>query len=234
MVHNIKDFFSKSPWGSFLLAILALFSALTYSYIEEVIGEKSVWIGGFFSIITLIVIITISLTISKLEIKKDYQDNNDILKAFIEGHGLGDLISERELSNIESKATSIWVFTRDLSNDIGISGTNSQDNEIFETVKENLKKNKKYTYFIPDEPLKHGAIEEFKKLHNFDNGQVRFCLIPIKEFHIVSEIAIYDKDIAMQWFPSKKMNYYIRLDDIHKMGIVGSGELLLSEYPPSN
>jgi len=230
MTQHIKDFFTKSPWGTSLLAILALFSMLAYSYIEEVVGEESVLIGGVFSILTLITIIVISSTVSKLEIKKEYQENNDILKAFIEGHGLGDLISERELSNIESNANSIWVFTRDLSNDIGISGANTQDNAIFETVKKNLEANKKYTYFIPDEPHKYGAIEEFKKLHNFDNKQVRFCLIPIKEFHIVSELAIYDKNIAVQWFPSKKMNYYIRLDDIHRMGILGSGELLLSKY----
>jgi hypothetical protein len=232
MTQNIKDFFTKSTWGTSLLAILALFSALTYSYIEEIVGEKGVLIGGIFSVFTLVVIITISLTISKLEIKKDYQDNNDILKAFIEGHGLGDLISERELSDIESNANSIWVFTRDLSNDIGISSANIQDNAIFETVKKNLEAGKKYTYFIPDDPLKHGAIEEFRKLHTFNDEQVCFCLIPIREFHIVSEIAIYDKNIAVQWFPSKKMNYYIRLDDIHRMGIAGSGKLLLSKYPP--
>lgn len=234
MVQHIKVFFTESPWGASLLAILALLSALSYSYIEEIIGEKSVLIGGIFSVLTLVTIILISSTVSKLEIKKDYQDNNDILKAFIDGHGLGDLISERELGDIESKYNSIWVFTRDLSNDIGISSTNTQDNLIFKTVKENLKTNKKYTYFIPDSPHMHGAIEVFKERHNLNIEQVKFCLIPIKEFHIVSEIAVYDEIYAVQWFPSKKMNYYIKLDDIHRMGIIGSGKILLTKYPPSN
>jgi len=230
MILHIRDFFTKSPWGTSLLALLALLAALTYTYVEEIVGEQGVMVGGIFAMLTLIVIIVISFTVSRLEVQEEYKANNDILKAFIEGHGLGDLISERELSNVESKANSIWVFTRDLSNDIGISHTNVQDNTIFETVKDNLKTNTEYTYFIPDEPYKYGAIEEFKKLHKFDNKQVRFCLIPSKEFHIVSEMAIYDKDLAVQWFPSNKMNYYIKLDDSHRMGIIGSGELLLDKY----
>jgi len=230
MILHIRDFFTKSPWGTSLLALLALLSALTYTYVEEIVGERSVMVGGIFAILTLITIIIISFTVSRLEIQKEYKANNDILKAFIEGHGLGDLISERELSNVEKEANSIWVFTRDLSNDIGVSHTNVQDNAVFDAVKENLKINKKYTYFIPDEPYKYGAIKEFKKLHDFDDNQVRFCLIPSKEFHIVSEIVVYDKSVALQWFPSSKMNYYIKLDDVHRMGIIGSGELLLDKY----
>ena len=148
MILHIKDFFTKSPWGTSLLALLALLSALTYTYIEEIVGERGVMAGGIFAILTLITIIVISSTVSRLEVQEEYKANNDILKAFIEGHGLGDLISERELSGIESNANSIWVFTRDLSNDIGISYTNIQDNAIFETVKDNLKARKKYVYFI--------------------------------------------------------------------------------------
>lgn len=202
MIEYITEFIS-SPWGTFLLTILTLIVILAYSYI----ADKSVAI--------ILILILILSTFSRLEIKEEYRENNEILKAFIKEQNLGNLITEKELSNIKTNAKSIWVFTRDLSNDIGIS---------------NSKEKKQYTYFIPDEPSKYNEIEEFKKLHKFTDDQVSFCLIPPREFHIVSEIVIYDKKYAMQWFPSKKMNYFIRLNDTYKSGIISSGELLLNKY----
>jgi hypothetical protein len=220
--------FISSPWGTFLLTILTLVVVLAYSYI----ADRSVAI--------ILILILILATFSRLEIKEEYRENNEILKAFIEGQNLDDLITKRELSNVEATAKSIWVFTRNLSNGTGISNSNNQNNEIFKAIEEklaisdNLKEKKKYTYFIPDEPSKYGAIEEFKKLHKFSDDQVEFCLIPAKEFHIVSEIVIYDKKYAMQWFPNKKINYYIRLGDTYTMGIIDSAELLLNKYLKKN
>ena len=216
--------FISSPWGTFLLTILTLVVVLAYSYI----ADRSVAI--------ILILILILATFSRLEIKEEYRENNEILKAFIEGQNLDDLITKRELSNVEATAKSIWVFTRNLSNGTGISNSNNQNNEIFKAIEENLKKKQKkeYTYFIPGKPSNYGAIEEFKKLHQLTDDQVQFCLIPAKEFHIVSEIVIYDKKYAMQWFPNKKMNYYIRLGDTYKMGIIDSGELLLNKYLKKN
>ena len=230
-IDDIKHFFTESPGGTASFGLLTLLSGIAYVYFEELLGGTGILIGGVFAIFTIALISLTSSAVSRLQIQQEYQANNAILEAFIEGHGLGDLISERELGNIESNSNEIWVFTRDLSNDIGIEEINNQgDNCVFKTVKKNLIAGKRCTYFIPDEPKKIGAIEEFKKIHEYNERQVRFCLIPTNEFHVVSEIAIYDNNEAVQWFPSKKMNYFIRLDDSHRMGIIGSGQLLLNKY----
>ena len=229
MFDNINKFI-KSPLGMTLLSLLTFLTALIIAYMEEKIGTYNLIIGGIFTLVIVTITMIIFSNFSRLEIKEEYKDNNEILKGFIKAQGLGDLISEHELSRLESEAKSIWVFSLDLSNDIGIKSLHEQNNEVFEAVKANLKDGKEYTYFIPDEPLKYGAIEKFKEQHQFKKDQVKFCLIPVKEFHIVSEIAIYDNKTAVQWFPSKNVNYYIKLDDNHTMSIIGSGKLLLSEY----
>lgn len=229
MFHTINNFI-KSPLGMTLLTLLTFVVALIIGYWEDKIGTANLMIGGIFTLIIISITMIIFANFSKLAIKEEYQENNEVLKGFIKAQGLGDLVSEHELARLESEAKSIWVFSLDLSNDIGISSINEQNNEIYEAVKKNLKEGKKYTYFLPDEPLKYGAIEKFKEIHAFKNGQVKFCLIPVKDFHIVSEIAIYDNKTAIQWFPSKNMNYYIKLDENYTMSIIGSGQLLLSEY----
>jgi hypothetical protein len=210
--------------------MLTFLIAFIIGYLEEKVGMLNLIFGSIFTLIIISITMVIFANFSKLSIKDEYEENNEILKGFITAQGLGDLISEHELARLESQANSIWVFSLDLSNDIGIEGTNEQNNEIFEAVKKNLQDGKQYTYFIPDEPVKYGAIEEFKKKHTYEPNQVKFCLIPIKEFHIVSEIAIYDNSTAIQWFPSKNMNYYIKLDPNYMMNIIGSGKLLLSKY----
>jgi len=229
MFHTINNFI-KSSLGMTLLTLLSFVVAFIIGYEEEKIGTNNLIIGGVFTIIIILIAMVIYANFSKLVIKEEYQENNEVLKGFIKAQGLGDLVSEHELSRLESEAKSIWVFSLDLSNDIGIKNLNEQNNEIFETVKNNLTNGKEYTYFLPDEPLKYGAIEKFKELHEFKQNQVKFCLIPVKEFHIVSEIVVYDKKTAIQWFPSKNMNYYIKLDDNYTMSIIGSGQLLLLEY----
>jgi len=229
MITHINKFFN-SPLGMILLTLITFITAFFINSFEEKLGTTNLIIGSLFTISIIVISIIIYANFSRLEIQEAYEENNEVLKAFIKGQGLGDIVSEHELSRIESNAKSIWVFTLDLSNDIGIEKNNVQTNEIFETVKNNLENGIEYTYFIPDEPLKYGAIEKFKKLHNFKKNQVRFCFIPVKEFHIVSEIVIYDNEQAMQWFPSNEMNYYIRLDKNYTMNIVGSGQLLLDKY----
>jgi len=229
MFHSINTFI-KSPLGMTLLSMLTFLIAFIIGYLEEKVGMSNLIFGGIFTLIIISITMIIFANFSKISIKEEYEENNEILKGFITAQGLGDLISEHELARLESEANSIWVFSLDLSNDIGIESTNEQNNEIFKAVKKNLQDGKQYTYFIPDEPLKYGAIEEFKKKHTYKPNQVNFCLIPVKEFHIVSEIAIYDEMTAIQWFPSKNMNYYIRLDPNYMMSIIGSGKLLLSNY----
>ena len=234
MKEHINNFI-RTPFGSLLVTLMVLMSAYAFDYLESMINNpKNIIYGVLFSIFIIIISIVIYANFSKFEIKQEYETNNEILKAFIQGHGLGDLVNTNELAMIENNAEIIWVFTLDLSNDIGIEKINKQDNTIFKTVRENLKQGKEYIYFLPDEPSIRGSVNYYKEIHKIENDQVKFCFIPKKEFHIVSEIAIYNpksnNPIAMQWFPSSKMNYYIKLDKNYTLNIIGSGDILLEKY----
>jgi hypothetical protein len=229
IITHINNFI-KSPKGSLALTLLVFAVAYFYEYFEDKLNKINIIYGAIFTIFIVIISIIIYANYSKLEIKEEYEKNNNILKAFIEGHGLGNIINEQELTRTEEKANDIWVFTLDLSNDTGDDINDKKDNKIYETVEKNLKKGKKYTYFLPDIRETYGAIEKFKSSHDFNEGQVKFCLIPPKEFHIVSETVVYDKKKALQWFPGSKINYYIKLDDKYRRNIVGSGKILMEKY----
>lgn len=61
----------------------------------------------------------------------------------------GLLISERQLSGIEAKASEAWVVTLDLYND-------TEPGPIQEAVRANLLTGKRYTYFLPDHRTDEG------------------------------------------------------------------------------
>jgi hypothetical protein len=226
MMKNLGNFL-KSPQGAGLLSMLTYITAIAITYLKDAKIGNYLIISVFFSLLIIIVVMLIASEALKLEIEEEYEKNNEKLKGFIETNGLGNIISEHELARLESKSKTIWVFSLDLSNDTGIKNIHKQNNEIQKIVQKNLSDGKKYIYFIPDEPTIYGAIEEYKRIYNYKEGQVKFCLIPPKKFHIVSEIVIYDEKIAVQWFPSKNMNYYIKLDKNYTKSIIETAKLIL-------
>jgi hypothetical protein len=225
MIKKLEKFF-KSPKGALLFAILAYLTAISITYLEDKINKKTLIISALFTVLIIIITIIIFSQYLKLEIKEEYKKNNDILKAFIEAHGLGDFISKDELHMLESEAESIWVFSLDLLN-------NEQNNSTEDLIQKNLNDGKNYIFFIPNT---NENIKKFKQKYNYKEGQVKFCLIPPEEFHIVFKTVIYDNKIAVQWFPSSKemnkknSNYYIKLDENYTMRIIGSAKLFLSKY----
>lgn len=165
-------------------------------------------------------------------VKKDFFDRIKDLEAFIENNGLDKIVSEKSLSLMESMADEIWVFTRDLKNDIGFND-DIRTKEIFKSVKNNIKQGKKYTYFIPDNENIRAYVKEFKHKHKtVIENQITFVFVEPNHYHFISEIAVYNPNNsttynAVQWFPDNHVNYYMGFDKEHLNRIVGIGTWLL-------
>ncbi len=226
----------KHPWVITALTLSAFISAFFLDYLENTVGSTHMLIGALYTIAIVMIAMVIFSLFSRLEVRQEYTKQVDILKGFIEANGLGQIINELQLQAIERKTTSIWVFTLDLANDLGPSVKDGYGQVIFEAVKSNLKDGKRYTYFVPDTPKIHGAIEEYFDKHSFVEGQVTFCVIPFDQFHFISELVIYGAEssmetLAFQWFPSNKLNYYFKLDEAHRRDIVGVARQMLRKHP---
>lgn len=222
----------KHPW---IITTLTVCAFVSVDYLQNAVGATHMLFGALYAVIIVAIAMVIFSIFSRLEVKQEYTKQVDILKGFIEANGLGQIINEHQLQGIEKSAESIWVFTLDMSNDLGASVKNKQTNVIFEAVKSNLKEGKRYTYFVPDTPKVHGAIEEYHDKHTFEKHQVSFCVVPFDEFHFISELVIYDAEStketqAFEWFPSDNLNYYFKLDDDHRRNIVGVSKRLLRKY----
>lgn len=229
----------KHPWVITTLTVCAFISAFFLDYLQNVVGAKHMLYGALYTLVIVAVAMVMFSIFSRLDVKQEYTKQVDILKGFIEANGLGQIINEQQLQGIEKAAQSIWVFSLDMANDLGASTKNKQNDLLFETVKSNLSSGKRYTYFVPDTPKIHGAIEEYHDKHNFKNGQVDFCVIPFDEFHFISELVIYDAETlketqAFEWFPSDNLNYYFKLDDDHRRNIVGISKRLLKKHKQSS
>lgn len=225
----------KHPWIITTLTVCAFVSAFFLDYLQNAVGATHMLIGALYSVAIVFLAMTIFSIFSRLDVKQEYTKQVDILKGFIEANGLGQIINEQQLEGIEKSADSIWVFTLDLSNDLGASVKNKHNKVIFDAVVSNLANGKSYTYFVPDTPKIHGAIEEYHDKHKFKDGQVTFCIIPFDEFHFISELVIYDAEStketqAFEWFPSDNLNYYFKLDDEHRRNIVGVSKQLLKKH----
>jgi len=232
-----KNIFKRLLELSFLSTILALIIGFVIDFISNKIGDINLITAGV--IVFLIAFFSALLGISAYSsyIDKQLEDKVEILKDFIKAYGLGNIINEKTLAIWESAANSIWVVTLDLSNDIGLDNSKNIDKEIVKIVSANLSKGKKYIYFVPNTKEIRGALLQYKKIHSkfYKKGQVKFCIIPESQFHFVNEIVLYDvkentPTRAVQWFPNKKLNYYLEIDEYYQTHLIGILDYMIETY----
>ncbi len=108
---------------------------------------------------------------------------------------------------------------------------------LFNTIKENLEKGKKYKYFLPNNKEIIGKLKIYLDKHKEDikyPKQVQVCLIPEDKFHFFTEIVIYkfknNEPKGFMWFPHKMFNYYLEIDKKFLYNLYGSLESLENEY----
>jgi len=144
----------------------------------------------------------------------------------------GWLLGEVELSRLERESKHSWVFSHDLSNDINQSADGCViEGHLFQSVRTNLQAGNRYTYFVPDTQHICWAIREYRKLHTFDEQQINFVKVPATTFTLVSETVVYNVDeegeMAVEWLPNGKANFYVKMDDIHSRRVLAYGYALL-------
>ncbi|MGB6018596.1 MAG: hypothetical protein WBF77_03275 [Sulfurimonadaceae bacterium] len=167
-------------------------------------------------------------------VQKDFFNKINDLESFIKDNGMDKIISEKSLAIIEKNAKEIWVFTKDLKNDVP-DKENTSGQTIAKAVENNLKNGKKYIYFVPD--TTRGKINDYRsKYKSFVTNaeQVKFVIVKHEYFQFPSETAFYDpyethEDIAqvVQFFPDDKVNYYIGYADNYQSEFFGKASWLL-------
>jgi len=222
---------------SFLSTVLALIIGFIIDFISNKIGNVNLITAGI--IVFLVAFFSALLGISAYSsyIDKQLENKVEILKDFIKAYGLGNIINEKTLAIWEASASSIWVVTLDLSNDIGLDNSKNIDKEIVKTVSVNLSEGKKYIYFVPNTKEIRGALLQYKKIHSkfYKKDQVKFCIIPENQFHFINEIVLYDvkeqlQTKAVQWFPNKKLNYYLEIDEYYQIHLIGILDYMIEKY----
>lgn len=228
----------------------------------ELSKESSIWIG----VITLVIMIgqklftdslktetmllLISLVVIALlfqgylissAVQKDFFNKIHDLESFIKDNGMDKIVSERSLGIIEKNAKEVWVFTKDLKNDLPKKNDTS-GKFISNAVERNLKDGKEYTYFVPD--TLRGKINEYRsKYKKFvkNKEQVKFILVKHEYFHFTSEIAFYDPYEnydetvqVVQYFPDDNVNYYIGYDKNYQSDFFGKASWLLNNDQIAN
>ena len=229
----MKEFF-KEPKIVAVMSLLSYLVAVVLSYLEDKVDMKYLVIGTVIIVFIILSIGWIYSTLSNEKEKEEIKEQVNILKDFFQANGLDNIISDKKLTEIEERADDIWVVTLDLANDINLD--DSKNKEIFNIVQQNLKKGKKYVYFIPKELEKKGRLHRYKTLHSeyIKKDQVKFCIIDNCEFNFVSEIVVYDIDKkfskTVQFFPNDSLNYYLIVDEKHSIHIKGILKNLLKKH----
>jgi len=103
-------------------------------------------------------------------------------------------IDQGILNVIEGEASTIWVITTKLANELG-------DKNLMEAVEKNLADGKFYTYFLPHPSDKQfGAVEknlkEFKRrpVYQKYKGQIEFIRLPQDSQFLLDEVVIYNPE----------------------------------------
>lgn len=231
MQNNFKEqFFNLSKESTIWLGIITLVVIISQKVFSDSINSDTVLL-----IVALVVVSLIfqGYLISSA-VQKDFFNKINDLEAFIKDNGMDKIISEKSLAIIEKNAKEIWVFTKDLKNDMPNRG-DSSGNFLVKAVEKNLNDGKQYTYFIPD--TLRGKVNDYRnKYKHFikEKEQVRFVLIDHEYFFFSSEIAFYDpyethEDITqvVQFFPDDNVNYYIGFADNYQTDFFGKASWLL-------
>ncbi|QOY53220.1 hypothetical protein [Candidatus Sulfurimonas baltica] len=234
--NKIMKFF-KSPSFQSLATVLTFAIAFYIGYLQEVLGGLNLLIGASITTFIALMSVWIHSLYSNQKLEENFIGKIGILEDFIKANGLGSIINEKTLAIWESSASSVWVVTPDLSNDVGISNDSNIDEELVKAVHDNLLNGKKYIYFVPKSKLITGRLNEYIKKHKsaYKEGQVEFCFIPESQFHFINEVVLYDVECetqtkAVQWFPNQSLNYYLELDNHNQSYLVGILKHMIERY----
>ena len=176
---------------NFLITLVLLGSSIALLSVQP---DFKIMLSVLSAIIAFVILIT-------FQSKEEENVRLDILKTIMSDNGYDQIITLKQVSELELNADSISVVTEDLLTDISKEkfceykniGNDDTVGIFYSEVHENLNRKNpvSYTYFLKDngESSKKN-IELFMDSHN-DPINVNFILIPKDEFCFLSEIYLY-------------------------------------------
>ncbi|MGM0422773.1 MAG: hypothetical protein ACQEQL_06735, partial [Pseudomonadota bacterium] len=138
------------------------------------------------------------------------------------------MVDQQYIATIGLQSEETWTFATELTYVI------QPETVMFKAHQRNLDKGARYKYFMPDRPKVHKIVADYKRLHQFQPGQIEFILIPHSEFLFYTIISVYnirtERPRAIEWLPNRDINTWIEADEEHSMIIAGIGETLIRKY----
>ena len=214
----------KNPLFVASSTISAIFLAALLQWSRGFVEFSDLMIGlGMVLFIIVMNIIFVGL-FHQSAVKDELESRIQDLRILLSDSKMDWLLNEKMLSAVNRDAKEVWVFTPNIGKATDI------DSPIFQSMKDSLEKGTKYIYYMPDRPRIHKFVADFKKLHNFEEGQVKFILIPAKNFIFHTHIAVFEphspKPQAIEWLPIRNIDFYIEMDEEHSNRMVGIGIML--------
>lgn len=211
---------------------MALGVAVIIEWLQERIGLTEILLGFGFVFMLVTTGIVMSTLLNRVRHQEEFEDKISDLKNIILASNMTWLVSEKYVATLERESEVTWVFTPSLENDLNKEG------DIFQAVEDNLAKGFEYVYFVPDMPKTLKLIGDYRKLHKYDERQVKFYVIKPSEYMFYTEVVVYDalrgtEQRAIEWVPVNSLNYYIEMDNDHMAQVVGIGMNYIKNYEPT-
>ncbi|MDQ6980877.1 MAG: hypothetical protein Q9M46_05320 [Ghiorsea sp.] len=222
---SVKSFLSH-PVTITIFWVGAVLIAFQYEEIKDKIGGEDLLIGLVLMGIVMILIVVKASFFHRTKSQDEFEGYITKIKGVLEGVHAGWLISEENLVSLERESKNTWVFTNDLANDINMeTDASHHDGKVFQAVSANLKKGHRYTYFVPDTRSINAKINKYFHIHDIESGQVKFILVPEKEFDIYSEVVVYNAEsgyeLIVEWLPNVDANFYVKMCPTHAQRVMG-------------
>ena len=190
---------------------------MTFSYFEIflIVGSQ----------ITLLFLYNVF--IKKNTNKQDiFKDKLELINSIFEHTKHDKIVQLDEIKKLELKADTINVFSSDIYRDVKDDGQFSNDiynvGTFYDTVSQNINKQKSYNYFIKrDANFRHSLISFFTSHTLVD--KIKFIIIPSEKYYFFDEVYLYEykngeKSKAYEFLPSisnekEERLYYLELDE---------------------
>ncbi len=155
----------QNPLSGILAGISVVVIALIINFVQENIGLQMLFITAGIIVVCLILPMFILSRFYGKKIDRLHIELSDSIKRYGEYKTLDWVLTTAEMVNYEknikiTKIPEVWVISSDLSYDLPPVG------DFCEVVARNIKKNIRYTYFIPESEQMKAQAEQLEKYHN--------------------------------------------------------------------
>lgn len=207
-----------------LLTLLTIIVSGGVVFLQSKVDPMLIFTGTLFLFLVCTFSIIVYAGYSHTRDEEKYFDKIEQITEFINANGMGSIVCEKEIAEIEKSSEQIWVVTPKLTSEIDVNSS------IHEAFKANLSRDIEYVYFMPDDDQSIQSIQElldiFGKESLTKKMNISFCLLKKVEFNFVSEIVIYNAETkktthSFQMLPNKLKKYYIEFDINHTRNTVG-------------